>query len=158
MLCGRNLITELAGLSTLANLRTLNVSDNQLGSIGSLDQLLSCPSINNLDLSNNKIDCAQSAETPAVHKCVAIRHALSAEEEDPWALLELFATMPELRTLLIQENPILSLLPRLRKNFVSRLEKLNYLNDQPVGEEERLCAEVPLPALTSAHIPLYPPC
>lgn len=101
--------------------------------ISALEPLLACPSIRNLDLSQNKIDSAPSQDHD------------EEEEEDMWGLLEIFAAMPELRTLFVQANPITDKLPRLRKNFVSRLKRLTFLNDRPVSEEERLCAEVMIP-------------
>ena len=124
----QNLLTGLSGLENLVALRTLNVSENQLSSIACLEVLTRCLSIQNLDLSQNKIGLITEDED-------------SEEEEDPWSILEIFAFMPDLKSLYIQENPITERLPRLRKNFLARLDKLSCLNNKAISEEERLCAE-----------------
>jgi hypothetical protein len=43
------------GLAALTKLNTFNITHNLLGSAESLGGLVECPSIGNLDLSNNEI-------------------------------------------------------------------------------------------------------
>ncbi len=49
--------------------------------------------------------------------------------------------LPLLSVLYIRGNPAVSAIRGYRKTLIARLAGLNYLDDRPVFETERLCAE-----------------
>ncbi|KAK3277784.1 Leucine-rich repeat-containing protein oda7 [Cymbomonas tetramitiformis] len=113
-----NNISQLENLGQLTSLHTLQLANNRLKSVEAVSHLKDCPSIGVLDLSNNHI-----------------------EDGEPEELLEIFKSMPNLGVLYMQGNPIVSRFSFYRKTLISNLPKLGYLDDRPVFENERLCAE-----------------
>ena len=49
--------------------------------------------------------------------------------------------LPLLRVLYLRGNPAVSAMRGYRKTLIALLPSLNYLDDRPVFETERLCAE-----------------
>lgn len=49
--------------------------------------------------------------------------------------------MKSLAVLYLQNNPICKKIPNYRKTLISSLKNLKYLDDRPVFEEDRRCAE-----------------
>merc|ERR1711998_439000 len=111
-----NLVTEIDSLSHLTKLQTLNLAGNHLTTVEKLQHLKLCHSITNLDISNNKI-------------------------EDPTGLLELLQEMPNLAVLILKGNNCLQQIKHYRKTFIANLPKLKYLDDRPVFDDDRRCAE-----------------
>jgi dynein axonemal assembly factor 1 len=111
-----NQIRCVRGLSTLARLNSLQLSRNRLDSADSIRGLLECPSIQVLDLSENRID-------------------------DPAAVLEVLCQMPKLGVLTLQGNPVIQKVENYRKTLVSRIKTLKHLDDRPVFQAERRTAE-----------------
>jgi dynein assembly factor 1 len=56
--------------------------------------------------------------------------------EDP-AIIDILAEIVNLGVLNLQGNPVIGKIPHYRRIVISRLKKLNYLDDRPVFEEER---------------------
>ncbi|PSC73054.1 Dynein assembly factor [Micractinium conductrix] len=112
-----NTLDGLGGLAGCGALRTLVASDNRLGpDVGAVAALAACTQLESLDLQNNKL------------------------EEGP-ALLELLKGLPDLKCLYLRGNPLVSSMRSYRKTVVAALPALTYLDDRPVFELERLCAE-----------------
>lgn len=110
-----NFIKNIEGISKLSNLETLNIAKNQIDTIGGIESLLECQSINTLDIANNKLD-------------------------DPNFLI-IFKQMPNLAHIKMSGNPIVRRTKNYRKQLIHDIEKLSYLDDRPVFEEERLFTE-----------------
>jgi dynein assembly factor 1 len=55
--------------------------------------------------------------------------------------LEIFMAVPELRCLYLKNNPVVDLIVNYRKTVISSLHHLTYLDDRPIFEMERRCAE-----------------
>ena len=135
-----NQLGSLAGLGGAPALQTLNASGNRLRSLAgveacgatlhtllaagncledgaaALDPLLACPALESLDLSANAL-------------------------ADPAPLLALLRRLPALRCLYLRGNPLVSALPQYRKSVIAAAPGLTYLDDRPVFERERRCAE-----------------
>ncbi|KAL4434994.1 hypothetical protein ABPG74_017750 [Tetrahymena malaccensis] len=133
-----NLIAKIENVSHLQNLQTLNLSHNRISKIenlsalkrlGNLDLssniiqdydgligLLECPSLTNVDISNNLI-----------------------EHDD--RILDIFIQMPILACLYLRNNPCVREFKNYRKRLIGYISTLKYLDDRPVFINERRVAE-----------------
>lgn len=125
-------------LSCCPSLQTVNLSHNALVTPASISHFVECPSITNIDITNNKLE---------------------ANEE----FLEIFKLIPSVVTLSLNGNGInntqyivsadyfilkflaailadITKLSSFRKRMISNIPKLGYL-DRPIDEQERLFAE-----------------
>eukprot|EP00656_Telonema_subtile_P044322 TRINITY_DN5059_c0_g2_i5.p1 TRINITY_DN5059_c0_g2~~TRINITY_DN5059_c0_g2_i5.p1 ORF type:complete len:419 (-),score=146.22 TRINITY_DN5059_c0_g2_i5:95-1351(-) len=105
----------------------------------------------NIDLTHNQLDVvtghtrAGTAEVCEQSVCEDPMEELldnpptAQQAEAALAVLEVFACIPDLRTLYLKHNPIISKMERYRKNTVGKLKQLLYLDDRPVDPMER-CA------------------
>lgn len=117
---------------------SLNVASNCLAA---LDGLEACPALSTLVAERNNLEslaplAALAAACPELHT-LDLQHNNIA---DP-ALLDILKRMPALRCLYLKGNPVVGKLPSYRKALVAALPGLTYLDDRPVFEEERRCAE-----------------
>eukprot|EP01138_Halocafeteria_seosinensis_P010749 gb/GECG01010977.1/.p1 GENE.gb/GECG01010977.1/~~gb/GECG01010977.1/.p1 ORF type:complete len:744 (+),score=115.70 gb/GECG01010977.1/:1-2232(+) len=110
-----NRITKLENLSHLPYLTTLTIGKNALKDAESIEELTQCPSISNLDLSGNALD-----------------------DE---AVIEVLQRMPKLAVLDLRGNPLVRSMKHYRKNILTRLPALTYLDDRPVFESERIAVD-----------------
>eukprot|EP01063_Lacrimia_lanifica_P038451 TRINITY_DN8202_c0_g1_i1.p2 TRINITY_DN8202_c0_g1~~TRINITY_DN8202_c0_g1_i1.p2 ORF type:complete len:548 (+),score=226.75 TRINITY_DN8202_c0_g1_i1:70-1644(+) len=108
----QNFLGHLSGLSTLTSLRTLKLNGNRLSTVDKLRHLLDIPSLETVDLTDNKID--EEAVLP-----------------------EIFAKMPNLLSLYAHQNPFCPKIKPYRKLMLGTCAKLRYLDDKPVFEDER---------------------
>lgn len=111
-----NALASLEGLEGCAGLRTLVACDNHLAAPAALAPLAACTQLESLDLQNNAL-------------------------EDGAAVLALLAALPALKCLYLRGNPLVSRLRSYRKAVIAALPGLTYLDDRPVAELERVCAE-----------------
>ena len=109
----QNKIPKISHLKGLKNLSTLNLAKNCLSSSEDLEGLLECPSITNLDLSSNNIDDISVVEN-------------------------VLKKMPKLSALYLKGNPCVRKIKHYRKNLLSTMPQLAYLDERPVFELERV--------------------
>jgi len=110
-----NFITAIENLSHLPKLETLQLNNNNIVSLENLQHLRECKTVRCVELSKNQI-------------------------EDP-GIVDVLASLPNLRLLKLDGNPVIRKIPQYRKTMITRLRNLTYLDDRPVFEEERLTAE-----------------
>jgi len=106
-----NAIKTISHVSHLKRLNTLQVAHNRLTDLADVEHLAECKTIGVLDISNNKL-------------------------EDP-AVVDVLAKMDNLHVLQMQGNPVTRKIQHYRKTVVARCQKLTYLDDRPVFEDER---------------------
>lgn len=108
-----NHITTLENLSCCPNLQTLNVSHNAIATMSSIEHLMECQSLNNLDITNNRL-----------------------ETDDRF--FDIMAGIPKLVALSCNGNEITKM-PSFRKTLLARVPALGYV-DRPVDVQERIFA------------------
>ena len=133
----QNLLTILQGLENLPVLDTLNVSSNHLTS---LEHIQSVPSLHTLLATNNQLDSADAIAPLAA--CTSLESLdLQNNRIKDTSALETLRTLPQLKCLYLTGNPLVSALSNYRKTVIAAIPTLSYLDDRPVFERERRCAE-----------------
>jgi dynein assembly factor 1, axonemal len=140
----QNHIEKIENLEGLVNLVTLNLSYNRIKRVEGLSSL---PSLRNIDLShniigantdpNNQLDCISE-----LHQCVhltAIDLSHNIIECDK-GLVEFFEDMQNILCLYLKGNPCVRKTSMYRKRMTVTLKQLQYLDDRPVFEIERIAA------------------
>ena len=110
-----NAITHISGLSCLPKLTNLQITHNRLEETDSIRHLVDCPSLSVVDLSHNRLN-----------------------EEN---MIEVFKSMKELRVLYLVGNPGLRTIKDYRRVMTVGIKKLSYLDERPVFDKDRACAE-----------------
>ncbi|KAI5712701.1 hypothetical protein M8J75_010568 [Diaphorina citri] len=110
-----NFIEKIENLSCLPVLRTLHLSHNRLKTIEDIEHLKDCPLLSIVDVSHNQI-----------------------EDEE---VIEVFGAMPELRVLTLSHNPCVGKIKNYRRMFINLCANLRHLDDYPVFDKDRKCAE-----------------
>ena len=110
-----NAITHISGLSCLPKLTNLQITHNRLEETDSIRHLMDCPSLSVVDLSHNRL-----------------------YEEN---MIEVFMEMKELRVLYLVGNPGLRTIKDYRRIMTVGIKKLSYLDERPVFDKDRACAE-----------------
>ncbi|XP_043227541.1 dentin sialophosphoprotein-like [Amphibalanus amphitrite] len=110
-----NAITHISGLSCLPKLTNLQITHNRLEETDSIRHLVDCPSLSVVDLSHNRL-----------------------YEEN---MIEIFKSMKELRVLYLVGNPGLRTIKDYRRIMTVGIKKLSYLDERPVFDKDRACAE-----------------
>lgn len=120
------------------NLSTLNLSHNRIAMIEGLEH---CVSLKQLDLSHNAFiditDCEPLQLLPEL-SCLDLR---SNHIENPDAIVPFFEKMTGLSCLYLSKNPCIRKVSMYRKRMTMALPNLFYLDERPVFEAERLCAD-----------------
>lgn len=132
-----NCIWRISGLESLQHLDTLNISSNQLTK---LENLSCCPELKTLLATHNRLESLESVQHLA--QCTTLQ-TLDLQEnhlKDP-AVVDVFTSLPNLRCLYLKGNPVVSAVKNYRKTLIARIPSLTYLDDRPVFEIERRCAE-----------------
>ena len=118
-----NSIACLENLSHLTALKSLFLKGNELKEAKDVEHLCTCPSLETLDLHSNKI-------------------------EDP-SVLTVLASLPALRGLHLQGNPVVRKIKNYRKTVIWHCKELRFLDDRPVMERERIAAEAYMQAINA---------
>lgn len=111
-----NAIRLVEGLAELTALEDLNLAHNYLLAVENLEGLKQAPALASLDLTNNRI-------------------------ERPDGLLELLGSLTHLCSLYFKGNSAVRGIPNYRKVLTVTIPTLQYLDDRPVFELDRLAAE-----------------
>jgi hypothetical protein len=130
----------MEGLDSLVNLRVLNLSDNKIAKIENLKNLAHLESLylsKNCIGKNGLSDVLGLLEAPLVSGLDLSRNFIS----DPKILDEVFAKLPCLALIYFMGNEAPKGIQNYRKNMIAKLPKLKYLDDRPVFEDDRRCAE-----------------
>lgn len=132
----KNLITKIEGLDCLKHLNILDLSNNRLSSI---DNLSCCPNLQTLNVSHNSLTNVESIahlkECPLLNNIDITNNRLEADE----GFFDLFKDIPSLVAISLNGNEITKL-ATFRKRMISSLPRLGYL-DRPVDAQERTFAE-----------------
>lgn len=110
-------LSRIENVARLVDLQTLQASKCKLKTLDSITELKHCAQLSTVDLQQNEID------------------------GDPDSMVALFQSMPKLACLYLQGNPIVSSVRQYRKRMIASVPTLAYLDDRPVFELERVCAE-----------------
>lgn len=132
-----NCLSSLAGIENAPGLVSLNVSSNCLSR---LDELAACLDLTSLVAEHNHLESLESLEVLAACSKLQTLDLQHNNIADP-ALLQLLQRLPDLRCLYLKGNPVVGKVPSYRKALIAALPELTYLDDRPVFEEERNCAE-----------------
>ncbi|CAF91362.1 unnamed protein product, partial [Tetraodon nigroviridis] len=132
-----NCIHKLENLSSLKSLHILNVSNNYIRTI----EHISClPDLNTLQIAHNKLKTVDDIQH--LSQCLAIS-VLDLSYNllcDPGVLTVLQA-MPNLKVLNLIGNEVVKNIPNYRKTVIVRLKSVTFLDERPVFDIERACAE-----------------
>ncbi len=107
----RNFIHNVQNIGHLGKLTTLNLSYNRLTSFEDIEELGKLSSLQALDLQHNQL----------------------VDER----ILDIFASLPDLRVLQLLGNPVVKHIRHYRKMVVAKCKLLKYLDERPVFDEER---------------------
>ncbi|KAK7486660.1 hypothetical protein BaRGS_00022061, partial [Batillaria attramentaria] len=120
-----NLIERLENLQPLQKLDTLNISNNL---ISRLENLSCLPHLHTLCISHNKLQTVDDIRHLTECHELGVLDLSHNKLEDP-AVLDVFSQMTNLRVLTLTGNQAI------------REKNLSYLDDRPVFDKERACAE-----------------
>ena len=119
----KNAVKKVENIGHLTGLKTIGLAHNLLVSREDLDGLAECPSLQALDLQQNRID-------------------------DP-DILEVFKQLPDIRIIYLMGNPVTKKIKHYRKTLIAALPSLKYLDERPVFPDDRLRAEAFAAALAT---------
>jgi hypothetical protein len=133
------MLTSLDGLrGAAAQLHTLNLSGN---SLAGLDGLAGCTQLQTLLAADNELESAHALADLEGLPCLETVDLQGSQLADPGATLRLLATLPRLKCLYLKGTPLVRAAQNYRKRVIAALPGLTYLDDRPVFEQERRCAE-----------------
>jgi dynein assembly factor 1 len=130
------MIKRVEGLDKMKKLATLNLSHNQIQKI---ENLHCCPKLSDVNFSNNFLESLDSVRHLTLCKNISVLD-LSNNKISDEGIIDILKQMPNLGVLYLKGNPVVGKIQSYRKVMISSLPNLNYLDDRPVFEEERLCA------------------
>jgi len=135
-----NCISVMENLSHLKELVNLNLSDNLIKKIESIE---GCDKLDSLYLGRNHIGRNGLSDLSALLECPSITclDVQSNQIDDPEVLPQILMKMPNLKVLYMQNNPVCKKIRNYRKTIISSIPNLKYLDDRPVFEDDRRHAE-----------------
>ncbi|KAJ3163653.1 Dynein assembly factor 1, axonemal [Geranomyces michiganensis] len=133
----QNCIEEITHLSHLQNLDTLNLDNNLLKRVSGLEGLCG---LKTLQLANNFLKDRAAIEGLKECRGIAVLDLANNKLEDP-NVVDVLAELPNLAVLNLMSNPVIAKIKNYRRVMISRIKTLTYLDDRPVFDKERLCAE-----------------
>jgi dynein assembly factor 1 len=136
-----NVIEKIENLDELVNLYNLNLSDNCITKIENLSKLVT---LSNLMLKRNRIGINGKDDIIGLTELSPTVTVIDISENKIDEILiadEILVNLKGLRVLYLQGNECVRKIPHYRKNMISKLPELRYLDDRPVFEDERRFAE-----------------
>ena len=128
-----NCIDKIEGLDTLVELDSINLSKNYITKIENLQNNVN---ISTLILSNNNLQTYEDIEHVLLLQKLQTLDIQQNKITDI-RVVDIFASIPDLRVLYLQGNPVVKDIKHYRKTIVSRCKALKYLDDRPVFDDER---------------------
>lgn len=137
----QNLIENIEGLDTLGNLYNLNLSDNCISKIENLEKL---EKLSNLLIKGNRIGINGLSDLNGLKELsnsVSVVDMANNRIDDANILNDILIHVPSIKVLYLQGNECVRKISHYRKNLITNLKNLTYLDDKPVFEDERRFAE-----------------
>lgn len=138
-----NVIRTMSGFQGLSNLRTLNLSHNYIRKV---EGLSGCPLLETLQLSHNQIesledmtelwDLKELSSLDVSHNQIG-----KPDNVDPMYIVAFFKHFKMLSVLYLHGQELPRTMKNYRKNMVSQLKQLTYLDDRPIFPQERRTAD-----------------
>lgn len=119
LILSNNYISSISGISKIKSLTSLELDHNQIRNFQSLYGLVECPSLENLNISHNKI-------------------ALENNNENQ--LFEILQKLPNLKVLRMEGNPFVRNISNYRRRIINILPELRFLDEAPVTDHDRRLA------------------
>ena len=135
-----NLLNKIEGLDSLVNLKVLNLCDNHITTIEGMSKLQQLESLHlgkNVIGKNGLSDLNGLLDLKSLTTLDLAKNYIS----DPAVVDEVLAKLPNIALIYLMGNEAPRQIPNYRKSMISKLPKLKYLDDRPVFEEDRRCAE-----------------
>jgi len=132
-----NGISKVEGLDNLHNLDKLNLSSNPLKKLENMDNLRNLTTLIIEKCFFNSVDSIR--EIVKLSK-LSVLNISKNNIENP-EILDLLKQLLELKVLYLKGNPCVKSIPSYRKNTVSSIPALTYLDDRPIFENERRLAD-----------------
>ena len=111
-----NMIQRIEGLEGLVNLKNIDLQQNLIPDTESCEELLKLPNLQSIDLKNNQISDSDN-------------------------LVPFFSQMQQIHALYLKGNPCVRFISNYRKTLTQKLKSLNYLDDRPIFDHERMVAD-----------------
>ncbi|XP_076649765.1 uncharacterized protein LOC143357272 [Halictus rubicundus] len=132
-----NLIGKIENLEYQTKLDTLNLSHNAIRRIENLDSL---KFLNSLNLSHNYLQQTADIEHLRLLERLSVLD-VSHNRIDTEDVVNILGDMKQLRVVCLMGNPVVKTIKLYRKTMTLKCKNLTYLDDRPVFERDRACAE-----------------
>ena len=133
-----NYIINIENLDNNKELVNINLSSNKIKKIQNIVHL---EKLENLYLGKNPISCPDDIEEVTKCKNISLLDIQNCQvSENPDGMLEILSRIKGLKVLYFRGNDITRKMPNYRKTLIVKLEKLTYLDDRPIKEEDRIGA------------------
>ena len=132
-----NCIDKIEGLDTLCHLANLNLSDNLIKKVENLKGLTS---LNNLLLKRNRIGIKGLEDLYGLLELGKEFTVLDISDnliDDPKIVDEILTKFNDLRVIYLKGNGVVRKIPNYRKNLISKIDTLKYIDDKPIFEDEK---------------------
>ena len=132
----QNVISRMVGIEGLKNLTVLHLGNNRISKIEGIQAL---KQLTNLNVSHNALKTPEDVAELRGH-CRLSNLDISANDISSADTLDVFQAIPNLSVLLLKGNPIVRSTKHYRKTVLVNMPKLAYLDERPVFELDRVCA------------------
>lgn len=133
-----NYIQKIEGFDTLINVETLNLSHNQIERIENLENMFS---LSNLDLSCNKLtEKSNFSALKTNTNLTTLNLAANSINHEEESVIEELKCIETLKVVYLKQNGIVAEIKNYRKRIIHELPSLVYLDERPVGGDERKLA------------------
>jgi len=133
----KNQIERISNLEDLEDLNSLDLSGNGIKRIEGIRHL---HKLETLNLENNKIYRAEDLEEIVHNKAISTLNLsgnMVKSPEEGLKLINLLSALPNLKALYLKGNGFVNTMDWYRKQTVSTIRTLTFLDDRPIFENER---------------------